>query len=67
MYSIKKKGKKEEALKKNSFTLTIFLKGDSSKKQSSMVRTRGIEPPRPCGHMNLNHARLPIPPRARHI
>ena len=30
-----------------------------------MVRARGIEPPRGCPHMNLNHARLPIPPRAR--
>ena len=24
---------------------------------------RGIEPPQGCPHMNLNHARLPIPPR----
>lgn len=23
---------------------------------------RGVEPPRPCGHKNLNLARLPIPP-----
>ena len=23
---------------------------------------KGLEPPRPCGHMDLNHARLPIPP-----
>ena len=30
-----------------------------------MVRARGIEPPRGFPHMNLNHARLPIPPRAR--
>ena len=22
----------------------------------------GLEPPHPCGHMTLNHARLPIPP-----
>jgi hypothetical protein len=22
----------------------------------------GLEPPQPCGHMDLNHARLPIPP-----
>ncbi len=22
----------------------------------------GVEPASPCGHMNLNHARLPIPP-----
>ena len=28
-----------------------------------LVRSRGLEPPRPCGHMDLNHARLPIPPR----
>ncbi len=27
------------------------------------VRARGIEPPRGRPHMNLNHARLPIPPR----
>src|SRR5437879_4216588 len=25
----------------------------------------GLEPPRPCGHRNLNPARLPIPPLAR--
>lgn len=28
-----------------------------------MVRSRGLEPPRPDGHKNLNLARLPIPPR----
>lgn len=27
-----------------------------------MVRMRGLEPPRDCSHMDLNHARLPIPP-----
>jgi hypothetical protein len=27
-----------------------------------MVPKKGLEPPRPCGHMDLNHARLPIPP-----
>ena len=27
-----------------------------------LMPERGFEPPRPCGHMNLNHARLPIPP-----
>ncbi len=26
------------------------------------VPKRGLEPPRPNGHMTLNHARLPIPP-----
>src|SRR4051812_21962431 len=25
----------------------------------------GLEPPCPCGHMALNHARLPIPPLRR--
>jgi formate dehydrogenase subunit delta len=28
----------------------------------SLVRMRGLEPPLPCENMNLNHARLPIPP-----
>ena len=27
-----------------------------------LVRMRGLEPPRHCWHMNLNHARLPVPP-----
>ena len=27
-----------------------------------VVPKKGLEPPRPCGHMDLNHARLPIPP-----
>src|SRR3972149_8452599 len=27
-----------------------------------MVRKRGLEPPRPCGHKLLRLARLPIPP-----
>src|SRR5690606_18132938 len=27
-----------------------------------VVPKGGLEPPRPCGHMTLNHARLPIPP-----
>ena len=27
-----------------------------------MVPKKGLEPPRPCGHMDLNHARLPVPP-----
>jgi site-specific DNA recombinase len=31
----------------------------------SYVGEGGLEPPRPCGHRNLNPARLPIPPLAR--
>jgi hypothetical protein len=27
-----------------------------------MVRKRGFEPPRPCGHKLLRLARLPVPP-----
>ena len=30
------------------------------------VRIRGLEPPRRCRHMNLNHARLPVPPHPHH-
>jgi hypothetical protein len=30
------------------------------------VPKKGLEPPHPCGYMDLNHARLPIPP-LRHI
>lgn len=28
-----------------------------------LVRTGGLEPPRPLGHWDLNPARLPVPPR----
>jgi hypothetical protein len=31
-----------------------------------MVPKRGLEPPHPCEYVDLNHARLPIPP-LRHI
>jgi hypothetical protein len=27
-----------------------------------MVPRRGLEPPRPCDHYDLNVARLPVPP-----
>ncbi len=30
-----------------------------------LVRKRGLEPPRPCGHYPLKVARLPVPPLAR--
>ena len=32
---------------------------------SGVVPRRGLEPPRGCPHMDLNHARLPIPPPRR--
>jgi hypothetical protein len=28
-----------------------------------MVPSKGLEPPHRCRYMDLNHARLPIPPR----
>jgi hypothetical protein len=31
----------------------------------SLVPKKGLEPPHPCGYMDLNHARLPIPPLRR--
>lgn len=31
-----------------------------------VVPKRGLEPPHPCEYMDLNHARLPIPP-LRHV
>lgn len=33
----------------------------------SGVREGGVEPPRPCGHTDLNRARLPIPPLAPRV
>lgn len=34
-------------------------------RRSVLVRLRGVEPPRPCDHKDLNLARLPIPPQPR--
>ncbi len=28
-----------------------------------LMRLKGVEPPRPFGHMHLKHARLPVPPQ----
>lgn len=39
--------------------------GDNSDFSTFLVRERGLEPPRPCGHQNLNLERLPIPPLAQ--
>jgi site-specific DNA recombinase len=36
-----------------------------SSSETLLVREEGLEPSRPCGHRNLNPARLPIPPLAR--
>ena len=34
--------------------------------EETLVPKKGLEPPHPCEYMDLNHARLPIPP-LRHI
>jgi hypothetical protein len=30
--------------------------------ENSLVPKKGLEPPHPCEYVDLNHARLPIPP-----
>src|ERR1700712_3162608 len=34
--------------------------------ERKLVPKKGLEPPHPCEYMDLNHARLPIPP-LRHL
>src|SRR5579862_5137888 len=41
------------------FTLFIFIFREL---QIGLVPKKGLEPPHPCEYMDLNHARLPIPP-----
>src|SRR5262249_862930 len=36
--------------------------GDPRISGQTLVPKKGLEPPHPCGYMDLNHARLPIPP-----
>ncbi len=43
-------------------SLPFSLLSDLEGGKSEMVPKRGLEPPQDCSHMNLNHARLPIPP-----
>src|SRR6516225_11493828 len=48
--------------------LSWSLKRESPQSEKSrgsdhgLVPKKGLEPPHPCGYMDLNHARLPIPP-----
>ena len=35
-------------------------------RRKTLVPKKGLEPPHPCEYMDLNHARLPIPP-LRHL
>ena len=42
--------------------LTPGNRQEVAKEEGEEVRVRGLEPPRGCPHMALNHARLPVPP-----
>jgi len=44
-----------------------FVTGGDPFRRFLLVREGGVEPPRPCGHWNLNPARLPIPPPAHWV
>ena len=44
-----------------------FVTGENPFRRFLLVREGGVEPPRPCGHWNLNPARLPIPPPAHWV
>src|SRR6202051_4649154 len=33
------------------------------RREDTLVPSKGLEPPHRCRYMDLNHARLPIPPR----
>ena len=44
-----------------------FVTGEDPFRRFFAVREGGVEPPRPCGHWNLNPARLPIPPPAHWV
>src|SRR5580700_8466211 len=37
-------------------------KGELNWREVRLVPKKGLEPPHPCEYMDLNHARLPIPP-----
>ena len=66
-------GEKESELARSAEPLAVADTWASNKKADPtwnrlnrvirQVRARGLEPPRPFGHKNLNLARLPIPPR----
>ncbi len=37
-------------------------RSNNLEERQNLVLRRGLEPPRPFGHMNLNHTRIPVPP-----
>ena len=41
--------------------------GGKSLKERNLVPKKGLEPPHPCEYMDLNHARLPIPPLRHYV
>jgi hypothetical protein len=47
------------------FTLLKILLLKKELVSKNLVPKGGLEPPHPCEYMDLNHARLPIPPLRR--
>src|ERR1043166_7418666 len=45
--------------------LRRFVPESSPSEPETVMRMRGLEPPRGCPHTDLNRARLPIPPHPR--
>ena len=43
--------------------VTRVENGKTSNPWKHLVPSKGLEPPHRCRYMDLNHARLPIPPR----
>src|SRR2546430_2368597 len=44
--------------------MQVAKHGWRQKATSEKVRAEGLEPPSPCGHRDLNPARLPVSPRS---
>src|SRR5205085_8165998 len=42
--------------------VAVLLRIEAAVGEKILVPKKGLEPPHPCGYMDLNHARLPIPP-----
>src|SRR5271163_2157422 len=40
-----------------------YLESKAALQEKILVPSKGLEPPHRCRYMDLNHARLPIPPR----
>src|SRR6478735_3015713 len=52
-------------------SIIVLLSGTSDgcklSRRKELVPKKGLEPPHPCEYMDLNHARLPIPPLRHYV